>query len=215
MPTIEEPREVWRIFARNYYLFRGTPTRLWLDYAFRKALRPQRAARCQTNADHYYDVIAEQARDHGISAPRAVRPLRHRGARHHRFAARFARGPPAHPRRRAFRRMGGPHPAHLSPGFCHRSGVSRTSPRNIEALGEITGEDTDTWRGYMRALAARRHFFKAMGATATDHGHPTAQTADLDRVKSRRACMRPSSKAQPTTRSRSSSARKCSPRWRA
>jgi glucuronate isomerase len=31
-----DPREVWRIFARHYYLFRGTPTRLWLDYAFAK-----------------------------------------------------------------------------------------------------------------------------------------------------------------------------------
>ena len=33
---IEEPREVWRIFASHYYLFRGTPTRLWLDYAFQE-----------------------------------------------------------------------------------------------------------------------------------------------------------------------------------
>jgi glucuronate isomerase len=51
--------------------------------------------------------------------------------------------------------------------------------KNIQALGEITGEDTATWRGYLRALAARRQFFKTLGATATDHGHPTAQTADL------------------------------------
>src|SRR5579875_3697538 len=29
-----DPREAWRIFAKNYYLFRGTPTRLWIDYAF-------------------------------------------------------------------------------------------------------------------------------------------------------------------------------------
>src|SRR5277367_2044494 len=29
-----DPREVWRIFARHYYLFRGTPTRLWIDYSF-------------------------------------------------------------------------------------------------------------------------------------------------------------------------------------
>jgi len=28
-----DPREVWRIFAKNYFLFRGTPTRLWMDYA--------------------------------------------------------------------------------------------------------------------------------------------------------------------------------------
>src|SRR5712671_439 len=28
--------EVWRLFAANYHLFRGTPTRLWLDYAFQE-----------------------------------------------------------------------------------------------------------------------------------------------------------------------------------
>src|SRR5882757_8049962 len=52
-----DPRQVWRIFAKNYYLFRGTPTRLWLDYALEhqfglsKRLGPD-------NADQYYDVIA-------------------------------------------------------------------------------------------------------------------------------------------------------------
>src|SRR3954452_18333892 len=24
-----DPRSVWRLFAANYYLFRGTPTRMW------------------------------------------------------------------------------------------------------------------------------------------------------------------------------------------
>jgi glucuronate isomerase len=43
----------------------------------------------------------------------------------------------------------------------------------------LTGEDTTSWRGYLRALESRRQFFKSLGATATDHGHPTAQTADL------------------------------------
>ena len=32
--SIEDPRRIWRIFAENYYLFRGTPTRLWLYFAF-------------------------------------------------------------------------------------------------------------------------------------------------------------------------------------
>ena len=31
---VAEPRKVWRIFASNYHLFRGTPSRLWLDYSF-------------------------------------------------------------------------------------------------------------------------------------------------------------------------------------
>jgi len=51
--------------------------------------------------------------------------------------------------------------------------------RNVDELGEQTGEDTATWKGYLNALVKARGRFKAMGATATDHGHPTAQTADL------------------------------------
>jgi glucuronate isomerase len=50
---------------------------------------------------------------------------------------------------------------------------------NVERLGEITGEDTGTWRGYLAAHRNRRAFFKTMGATSTDHGHPTALTCDL------------------------------------
>src|SRR5690348_14595288 len=33
---VKDPRKVWRIFASNYHLFRGTPSRLWLDYVFEK-----------------------------------------------------------------------------------------------------------------------------------------------------------------------------------
>ena len=34
VPEIRDPRRVWRLFAERYFLFRGTPTRLWLDFAF-------------------------------------------------------------------------------------------------------------------------------------------------------------------------------------
>ena len=33
---VEDPRKVWRTFASHYHLFRGTPTRFWLDYAFQE-----------------------------------------------------------------------------------------------------------------------------------------------------------------------------------
>jgi glucuronate isomerase len=51
---------------------------------------------------------------------------------------------------------------------------------NIATLGEQTGEDTSTWPGYLNALRKARARFQELGCTATDHGHPTAQTADLD-----------------------------------
>jgi len=44
----------------------------------------------------------------------------------------------------------------------------------------MTGEDTASWHGYLSALRRRRLEFKALGCTATDHGHPTAATADLN-----------------------------------
>jgi glucuronate isomerase len=52
---------------------------------------------------------------------------------------------------------------------------------NVERLGELTGENTATWPGYLTAHRLRRRFFQRLGATSTDHGHPTARTADLDR----------------------------------
>jgi len=49
----------------------------------------------------------------------------------------------------------------------------------IAELGKQSGEDTGTWKGYLNALAKARARFRELGCTATDHGHPTAQTADL------------------------------------
>ena len=50
----------------------------------------------------------------------------------------------------------------------------------LEVLGRLTGHDTATYKGYLAALADRRRYFiEVGGATSTDHGHPTARTADL------------------------------------
>jgi hypothetical protein len=54
---------------------------------------------------------------------------------------------------------------------------------NLQRLGAVTGEDVSHWGGYLAALAARRAAFRAHGATATDHGHPTARTADLAKTE--------------------------------
>jgi glucuronate isomerase len=57
---------------------------------------------------------------------------------------------------------------------------------NVERLATITGENTATWRGYLGAHRNRRAFFKSMGATSTDHGHPTARTSDLAEAECQR-----------------------------
>jgi glucuronate isomerase len=50
---------------------------------------------------------------------------------------------------------------------------------NVALLGEQTGEDTATWKGYLAGLRKSRARFRELGCTATDHGHPTARTANL------------------------------------
>jgi glucuronate isomerase len=54
---------------------------------------------------------------------------------------------------------------------------------NVAKLGENTGEDTSTWAGYLNALRVTRVRFRKLGCTATDHGHPTARTANLSAVE--------------------------------
>jgi glucuronate isomerase len=49
----------------------------------------------------------------------------------------------------------------------------------LARFGELAGEDVTRWSSYLAAHRKRRADFRAAGATATDHGHPTARTADL------------------------------------
>ncbi len=57
---------------------------------------------------------------------------------------------------------------------------------NIDRLGGLTGEETGRWSGYLDALNNRRELFIRHGTVASDHGHPTATTANL----SSRDCQR-------------------------
>src|SRR5277367_537548 len=58
-PDLKNPRKVWHIFASHYYLFRGTPTRMWLDFAFQELFGLERRLSKET-ADLYFDTISEK-----------------------------------------------------------------------------------------------------------------------------------------------------------
>jgi glucuronate isomerase len=176
-PVVENPRKVWRIFASHYYLFRGTPTRVWMDYVFEKLFGlPQRFT--ADTADLFYDTIAEKLKTPEF-LPRALferfnlevlsttdSPLDSL-AHHQAIQASGWKGRILP----AFR----PDPV-VDPEFAgfHQS---------ILTLGEQNGEDTTTWTGYLNALRKARIRFKALGCTSTDHGHLTPQTADLTRAE--------------------------------
>ena len=61
LPELKDARKVWRIFASHYYLFRGTPTRMWLDFAFQE-LFGLKERLSESTADLYFDAISEKLR---------------------------------------------------------------------------------------------------------------------------------------------------------
>ncbi len=172
-PVETDGRAIWRLFARNYHLFRGTPTRLWMDYVLSNLFGIERPLSADT-ADAAYDAIAEKLAADAYR-PRALferfnieviattegalDDLRwHKAIRDSGWKGRVVT---------AYRPD-----AVVDPDF---EGFSE----NLDRLGEITGADTGNWKGYLEAHRARRAFFKSFGATSSDHGHPTAETANL------------------------------------
>ncbi len=183
-------RMIWRRFAEHFYLFRGTPTRLWFDYVLSGVFgidEPLTAA----NADAHYDNIAARLATDAFR-PRALferfnieaiattegalDDLRwHRMVRDSGWSGKVVT---------AYRPD-----AVVDPEF---DGFQE----NLDRLGDMSGCDTGNWNGYLDAHRARRAYFKEFGATSSDHGHPTAETANLsdsaaaklfDRVRSGKA----------------------------
>ena len=51
-----DPREAWRVFARHFHLFRGTPSSMWLNHVFHDVFGLRTRLDAGT-ADEYYDTI--------------------------------------------------------------------------------------------------------------------------------------------------------------
>ncbi len=169
----EDPRKIWHRFAAGYHLFRGTPSAMWLDHAFQfvfgvdQILGPD-------NADRIYDHIEAK-----LAMP-AFRPRAlfdsfniellsttegaldslswHKQIRESDWTGTVVT---------TYRPD-----AVVDPDF---EGFAE----NVARFGDITGEDTQCWSGYLKAHRVRRAFFQSYGATASDHGHPTARTENL------------------------------------
>ncbi len=170
---IADPRGVWRLFAKHYYLFRGTPTRLWLDYAFEE-LFGLKTRLSEDTADTYYDAI--QAK---LATPQ-FRPRALFDSFHIEVLATTNSPLETLAHHRALRES--EWKRKIIPTFRPDSVVDPdfdNFKENVQKLGESTGEDVSRWNGYLAALRDTRDRFRQLGCTATDHGHPTPATADL------------------------------------
>ncbi|HTT52254.1 MAG TPA: glucuronate isomerase [Streptosporangiaceae bacterium] len=171
------PREAWRTFCAHWYLFRGTPSRLWLEQSLAEIFGVTERLGPKT-ADAVYDELTARIAEPGYR-PRAL--LRRFGIEvlattdsptgsldHHAQLAADGWAAPG---------------SRVIPTFRPDPVTDPERPGwlpDVARLGELTRTDTGSYAGYLDALARRREDFRRAGATATDHGHPTALTADLD-----------------------------------
>jgi glucuronate isomerase len=171
---IANPRGVWHLFAKHYYLFRGTPTRLWLDYSFRELFGLNVPLSVET-ADTYFDVMQEKLAQPEFR-PRALFERFH-------IEVLATTNSPLDPLTDHLALRESDWTGQVIPTFRPDPVVDPDFDgfmENVQRLGESTKQDTSRWNGYLAALRITRERFRKLGCTATDHGHPTPATADLD-----------------------------------
>jgi glucuronate isomerase len=169
----KDRRVAWRRLAEHYPVFRATPSRLWLDHTFATVFGLDVRLEPDT-ADLIFDTINSKLAEPEFR-PRAL---------YERFnieviATTDTAIDPLHDHR-AIRESGWG--GRVIPTFRPDEALDPDHPdflASLEQLAILTGENVETWTGYLAALANRRAHFREHGATATDHGHATARTCCL------------------------------------
>lgn len=172
-PVETDPRKIWQTFAEHYYLFRGTPSGGWLDHELVELFGLTEKLN-GANAQAAYDAIAAK-----LASPE-YRPR----ALFERFNIEVLATTDAasdtlehHKRMRASGWKG-----RVVPTFRPDAVVNLLTPgwnQQLAALSDASGLFVRSYADFIRALENRRAFFKAMGATATDHAAETAYTGRL------------------------------------
>ena len=158
-------REVWRIFCTHFWLFRGTPTGLWLrdelERVFGMTEKP-----CAQNADALYDQL-EALLEQPEFLPKAL---------FERFKIATLCTTDAATNSLELHQQLQLEGFNVRPTFRPDLLLDLSNPNwlgEIQKLETLTQPIND-YSGFISALEQRRLQFKAAGATATDHGvtHP-------------------------------------------
>lgn len=173
-------RVVWRRFAESWKLFRGTPTRYWLEHELVEIFGITEEPSAAT-ADSIYDTLVET-----LARPEfRIRELFDR----FNIEALSTTDAPASDL--------ADHAALAAEGWGERV-VPTFRPdalfypdgpgwrAGVEALAARSGVDVVGYPSFLAAVEQRRAAFVAAGARATDHGHDTAGTTPLDPAEAER-----------------------------
>jgi glucuronate isomerase len=187
-----DSRKIWRTFCENWKLFRGTPSRYWLEHELVEVFGVDLVPSAET-ADTIYDQIADCVADPEFR-PRAlldcfnievISTTDSATSDLHDHAKLAADG------------LG----ERVFPTFRPDAVAYLDRPTwraDIEDLAKLTAIDTTTYDGFLEALRSRRAAFVAAGARATDHGHLLADTTPMEASAARELYARVLGGAEPS-----------------
>ncbi|MGA1368938.1 MAG: glucuronate isomerase [Blastocatellia bacterium] len=172
-PVETDHRKIWQLFADHFYLFRGTPTGMWLAHELQDVFGVEEKLTSRT-AQAVYDQIADcltkpEFRPRRLFEQFRIEVLATTDAASDRLEQHQAIRDSSWPGR-------------IVPTFRPDGVVNIDRPdwkENLLALGEVCGYEISSYYQLIRALEERRAFFREMGATATDHAALTPWTGGL------------------------------------
>jgi len=172
-PVEKDHRRIWQLFADNFFLFRGTPSGVWLTEELR-SLFGVKGKLNGGNAQQVYDQIEAHLNKPEFQ-PRAL---------FERFNIEVlcttdaATDPLVH--HQAIRKSGWK--GRVIPTFRPDGVINILTPgwrKNIQLLSDVSGISVDSYPKFIAALEDRRVFFKKIGAKATDHSALTPHMEEL------------------------------------
>src|SRR4051812_8980810 len=172
-PFESDPRKIWQRFAEHYYLFRGTPTGVWFDHELCD-LFGVRVKLDGATAQAIYDQIAER-----LASPE-YRPRALFDRFNIEVLATTDKASDRLDHHRAIRESSWS--GNVVPTF-RPDAVFRLATANwrseIDQLAAAAGRPIDDYGSFVDALVRQRRYFKALGATATDHAVVDPYTEEL------------------------------------
>lgn len=173
-------RKIWKLFGQNYYLFRGTPTGVWLDYEFSVVFGIKKRFTGET-ALKIYDEINEKLQSSKFR-PRSLFERFNIAVLSTTDAATDTLEP--HQKIRGSGWKGNIIPCFRPDGVTDLK--ARNWRANIDLLSERTGMEVTSYSRFIQALENRRSFFKSMGAVSTDHGVSSPYTHEFTKGEAER-----------------------------
>ncbi|WP_299033316.1 glucuronate isomerase [uncultured Pseudokineococcus sp.] len=179
-PVETDGRAIWRRFCAGWHLYRGTPSRYWLEQELHDVFGVRVQPSAET-ADDIYDQLVDclgrpEFRPRalfdrfGLELLATTDPATSRLEDHAAIAASGWSGT-------------------VVPTFRPDALVHLDRPtwrQDVEELAAVSGVDTGDYDGYLAALRQRREDFLRAGARASDHGHLHADTTPMEGAEAAR-----------------------------